>query len=701
MKNLTLKTKLIFGALAIAVFIITVSIAGVSVLIARQHREASHRVITHAVNIIRDEIESIRQTLLNDSKQMASINGMGTKINFLADEKFKDDPTFTRNLYHEAINDLYIVALSNNIWKVAIYDRDNDLTAFIDIDADKTTFGYPQKNPTGFQIGHLKTGDSYENTYWKQQKTFSDVSLQYQGELLTSNKVVFEKIHDYICLVSYIPVMASVYNQKTEKLEPSQVGILRAVYRMDKGFISRVSQLTDTGINIFTHNGLSVGSLEGYKSIDFKTIPSENSYWQRNHEAVVFNDVALDNSEFFQAILPFYNKSICIGALTCLYSKAIVKQNTLQVMKLLALAALLCLLVIMPTAFLFSRSLTSPILKVAEGLKDIAKGEGDLTNRLKVSSRDEVGELAKWFNIFIEDLQTTIKSIADNSALLDAESASLSELSGTLAKTAEGSLKKSDSVATAAEEMSSSMGSVAETMKQTYTNVEMVDTSSEEMTATINEIARSSEEASGITKQAVSQTKSTTDQVNQLGKAAEEINHITETINEISDQTNLLALNATIEAARAGEAGKGFTVVANEIKELAKQTADATKQIKDKIEKIQHTTQMTISRISEVSGVINNVDEIVLGIASAIEEQSLTTKEISNHISQATQGILTVNNNISESSTVAKRIAKEIAGVNVGANEMSNTSSQMDVSANDLSQLFTKLREIVERFKVS
>lgn len=700
MKNMKLKTKLIIGAIAIALFILAVSITGVTLLISRQHRDASQKVITHAVNVIRDDIESKRQMLLNDAEHMASINGMGTRIKFLSDEKDKGDISLTENMYHEAINDLYNVALSNNIWKVAVYDRDNDLIAFMNLDADETVFGYPQKKTASFRIGHLQPGGRFTETLWKEQKMFSDVNLHIKNGLLNSAKVHFEAIQDAICLVACVPLTASVYNQTTEMLETTQVGALRAVYRIGREFIRRMTQLTDNQINVFTPKGLSVGSLENYTSIDLTTIPAENSHWGLNGRPVVLNDVSIDGSDFFQVVLPFHHDSTCIGVLACLYSKAIVKQNTKQVMNLLALLALICLFVIIPIAFLFSRSLTNPIASVVEGLKDIAKGEGDLTNRLEVRGRDEVGELANWFNIFIKNLQETIKVIVDNSARLDQALADLSELSGRLAQTAEESKKQSDSVSVAAEEMSSSMDSVANTMKLTYSNVEAVDTSSEEMTSTINEIARNSEQASGTTKQAVTQTKSTTDQVNDLGKATEEISQITEAIKDISDQTNLLALNATIEAARAGEAGKGFTVVANEIKELARQTTDATGRIKDKIEKIQHTTQMTISRISEVSGVIHNVDEIVLGIAGAIEEQSLTTKEISNHITQATQGILTVNNNISESSIASGKIAEEIAGVHMGASEMSNACSQMNSSVNDLSRLFAELRKTVERFRV-
>ncbi len=346
------------------------------------------------------------------------------------------------------------------------------------------------------------------------------------------------------------------------------------------------------------------------------------------------------------------------------------------------------------------RSLATPIAHVVDGLKDIAHGKGDLTYRLPVGGKDELGELARWFNVFIENLQEMIHKIVQHADQLDSSADSLSGLSGDMAKAARDSSHQSDSVAAAAIEMSISMGSVAAAMEQTSANIEMVAGASEEMTATINEIAQNSEKARSISEQAVVRSKSTTEQVDELGRAAIEISQITEAINEISEQTNLLALNATIEAARAGEAGKGFAVVANEIKELARQTAGATGQIREKISKIQHKTEMTIQQISEFTGVINVVDEIVSNIAGSIEEQSITTKEIANNIAQAAKGVLEVNKNVSQSSAVSDQIAREIAGVNLGAAEIMRTSSRIDTNANKLSELATTLKEAVQRFKI-
>ena len=152
------------------------------------------------------------------------------------------------------------------------------------------------------------------------------------------------------------------------------------------------------------------------------------------------------------------------------------------------------------------------------------------------------------------------------------------------------------------------------------------------MTSTINEISKNTAKGSETTGRAVDTAKQVTNKVDALGRAAREINKVTETIADISAQTNLLALNATIEAARAGEAGKGFAVVAGEIKALAQQTAQATSEISLKIESVQTTTQESVTAIGSIVEVIDEINSIVSTIASAIEEQSITTQEIASNV---------------------------------------------------------------------
>lgn len=350
--------------------------------------------------------------------------------------------------------------------------------------------------------------------------------------------------------------------------------------------------------------------------------------------------------------------------------------------------------------WLIAAGIVKPINAVVAGLKDAAEGEGDLTKRLEVKSDDEVGALAKWFNVFVERVQVIIKDVAENARHLTDSSSNLSEISTHMMDGAKKTSGKTSSAAESSLKVSDNMNAVAAAMEEAATNIQMVSSAAEEMTATISEIARNSEKGREIATDAVEQTEQSSKQVEELGKAASEIDKVVETITDISAQVNLLSLNATIEAARAGEAGKGFAVVANEIKELAKQTANATGEIKEKVQSIQGSTENTISQIDKISRVVIEVSGIISTIATAVEEQSATTKEIAENITQASLGINEVNENVSQTTTVSTQISQEISDISQSTDEISDNSSKVNTRASELAELADILNKMVGRFKV-
>lgn len=344
--------------------------------------------------------------------------------------------------------------------------------------------------------------------------------------------------------------------------------------------------------------------------------------------------------------------------------------------------------------------LTKGLGEMITNFKDVAEGEGDLTKRIHVNSKDELGQLAHWFNVFLEKLQGIISSISHNTDLLGQEAGNLTKISTTLAQSAQDTSSRSVNVATAAEEMNANLGSVAAAMEQSTTNTSMVASAAEEMTATINEIAGNANKAHEISEKAVKQAQITSERMNKLGISADAISKVTETITEISEQTNLLALNATIEAARAGEAGKGFAVVANEIKELAKQTAEATLDIKNKIDDVQKTTNDSVQGIGEIANIINSVNELVATITNAVAEQSSATEEIAQNINQAAEGLAEVNENVSQVSMVSSTIAEDITMVSKASNDVSNSSENLRRSGDELQKLAADLQRAVNNFRI-
>ncbi len=344
--------------------------------------------------------------------------------------------------------------------------------------------------------------------------------------------------------------------------------------------------------------------------------------------------------------------------------------------------------------------ITSSLKQLITNFRDVAEGEGDLTKRINIRSSDELGELAKLFNIFLERLQGIIRKIAESSSSVGTSSSALATISKDLLSSSEDTLQRASNVAASSEEMSVNLNSVAAAMEQSSTNANMVASAAEEMSVTINEIAENTERARSVSANAVTQAQSASGKMTELGHAADKIGKVTETITEISEQTNLLALNATIEAARAGEAGKGFAVVANEIKELAKQTAAATLNIKALIDDVQSTSKTTREEISQISSVIGGINEIIGTIATTIEEQTAATREIATNISQTSEGIQEVNENVSQSSTVAADITHDITAVSDAARRISKSSTEIQNSAEDLQARSTELNAIVGTFKI-
>jgi methyl-accepting chemotaxis protein len=349
---------------------------------------------------------------------------------------------------------------------------------------------------------------------------------------------------------------------------------------------------------------------------------------------------------------------------------------------------------------LLRRVVTRPLGHTVALLRDIAQGEGDLTKRLVVTGRDEVGEVAHWFNLFVEKIQGIVREIAGNATTLAAAATELSAISAQTADGVRGVADKATTVAAAAEEASANTTSVAASTEQTSTNLTALASATEEMSATVGEIAGNTAKARSISEQASAQARTVAGVMQKLGQAASEIGQVTETITDISSQTKLLALNATIEAARAGAAGKGFAVVANEIKELARQTAEATEDIKTKVGGVQTAAEGAITDIQQITGVITDVGTIVTGIAAAIEEQATVTKDVAGNIAQASAGVREANERVAQTATVSKTIASDIAGVNGAVGDIREAGQQVQASAADLSNLAERLTTLVGQFKV-
>ena len=349
-------------------------------------------------------------------------------------------------------------------------------------------------------------------------------------------------------------------------------------------------------------------------------------------------------------------------------------------------------------ALALTRSILTPIRRGVAFAKDVATG--DLTKRLEITARDEIGELAMALNTMVDNLANLLKRIANGAGTLAGASTELSATATQLASGAEETTAQSATVAGAAEEMSATLTLMAGSAGQVAGSVRTVAAAVEEMTASIAGVTNSAGNAATVAGDAARLAAASNDKIHQLGDAANAIGRVIDVIQDIADQTNLLALNATIEAARAGEAGKGFAVVASEVKALARQTAEATDDIRQRIEAIQGSTHDAVGAIGEISKVIGKVDEVSRSIAGAMEEQSLATKEIAQNVAQTTTAATSMNEGVSQSAEAGRDITRNIAGVDQAARQTAEGAGQVQTAGLDLSRLAEDLQSAVATFKL-
>jgi methyl-accepting chemotaxis protein len=336
---------------------------------------------------------------------------------------------------------------------------------------------------------------------------------------------------------------------------------------------------------------------------------------------------------------------------------------------LVILMLVLGIAVLTAIAFAVTRGILGPVRAVGTAARSLA--EGDVTSTIEVSSGDEVGRMARELNVAMERLRSTLTSIGSSAELLSGSSEELTKVSSQMGSSAGEANAQAGVVRAAAEEVSR--------------NVETVAAGTEQMGTSVTEIARSAADAARTATGAVQLAQESSATVAKLGESSNEIAGVIKVITSIAEQTNLLALNATIEAARAGEAGKGFAVVAGEVKELAQETAKATEDIGRRIETIQADTAAAITAIDQISTVIDEINQSQSTIASAVEQQSATTTEISRSIADAANG--------------TGEIARNIASVADAASSASEGVDDTQRAADDLARMAGELRQLVGQFR--
>lgn len=320
--------------------------------------------------------------------------------------------------------------------------------------------------------------------------------------------------------------------------------------------------------------------------------------------------------------------------------------------------------------WLTASGVTRPINSVAEMLKNIASGEGDLTQRLNYSKQDELGELVNWFNRFLDKLQPTIAQIKQSITEARGTADQSSEIARQTSEGMQVQFREIDQVATASNEMSATAHDVANSASNAANAAKGADQSAKDGMSIIERSTRDINQLADEVSKAVTEVEA-------LAVNSEQIGSVLEVIRSIAEQTNLLALNAAIEAARAGESGRGFAVVADEVRNLAKRTQDSVEEIRIVIERIQtgtrgvvatmHSSQtqahnnagqirQAVDALGKISDAVTVISDMNLQIASAAEQQSAVAEEVNRNVSAIRTVTETLTGQATESAAISSQL---------------------------------------------
>ncbi len=345
-----------------------------------------------------------------------------------------------------------------------------------------------------------------------------------------------------------------------------------------------------------------------------------------------------------------------------------------------------------------TRSITRPISKAVEFVNKIAKG--DLTAQCTTKGKDEISGLINAINAMNQKIKKMVSDITTNSTNISNTATELSSTSKNMYTLSNETNQRSTSVSAAMEEMSINVNNISQSTEEMSRQFKSVAAATEQMNISITEVASNSEKAATIAQDADQLVSVSNQKMTELRSAADEIGKVIEMIQDIAEQTNLLALNATIEAARAGDAGKGFAVVANEVKALSRQTSQATNEISSKILAIQDTAKQNVEAIVKVSTAVNNITQFSRTIASAVEEQSTTTKEIAKSVEDSSNMATHASTMLSEANIAVREVTQNIAEVDQNARQGTNHAKDTSHASENLTNMATDLQSLISQFKI-
>jgi methyl-accepting chemotaxis protein len=380
--------------------------------------------------------------------------------------------------------------------------------------------------------------------------------------------------------------------------------------------------------------------------------------------------------------------------------KATAKSTASMAETSIIFSGLILIAITIGSIIFFNQSVIAPISQTGGILKDLASGEGDLTQRLPRDRKDEVGILAEHFNRFCEKIRETISHVVNSTETLNTTSVEMKAV-------AQGTLTSAKSMSSQSEGANNSIGDLSSNLvqitlraKDVSTNVNSVASAIHEVDASINEVSNNCSEGSEKSSIVEDKANRTGVLMNELKKSASKIGSVVDTINNIAGKTDLLALNATIESASAGDAGKGFAVVANEVKELSNQTAASTEEISQLIQEVQSKTDAAAQATEEICHLINELNQTMQSISTSILQQSAATREITQTVEGSSNSVADISENIEQASSLCEELATSLSSLHDSSQEAQGSSVTSLSRSESLSDMSDELKGLVSQFKV-
>ena len=389
-----------------------------------------------------------------------------------------------------------------------------------------------------------------------------------------------------------------------------------------------------------------------------------------------------------------------LGYLSVIFSKKHQIESINQFANFTLIIGLVVILILSILIIVISNSITSPINRTASLLANMASGNGDLTARLKIEQKNEIGILSENFNLFIEKLQLMVGDIIKNATKVTSSSNKLTTGLQEIEATAEETANNSVSVTQSAEDTTLNVNNISENAHGMSTVVSNIDSSIEKLSSSISFVATDCTKQSLLSEKANKLAGSSQSKMIKLNEVSQQVTKVVDMISEVANQTNLLALNATIEAASAGEAGRGFAVVASEVKELANQTSIATSKIASQITEMQRYTTEALDAISEVTQLNDDLYKGSRTILSAVDEQNQTVTQVNSETNNASLSANGIATNVKDAAGGITNVLEAIKGVQSKTESTTSGIKALSINANELDSFAKELNLIAKQFKV-